>query len=356
MSLHPEKRQLIQMQTHRHLHALLLLSAIPALVFPCAARADEAANHYKFSDSAKPGILKIRIGRGNVVVSASDGQEITVASDSSPAQTVRPDGLRVLSEGSGFTFAEEKNVASLDCGVEDPGGSGDFRIAVPRNTGVVVNNLWGGNVTCSGIIGDLDIRSLNGRVRLDDVSGGALVESTNGEIRATIREIHDGRPLSFTSVNGAVSIRVPADAKANVRLRTQNGKILTDFDEKALVTKTEMTQPRAGRHLHASSGEAGDSGGILDDKTREAVREAAREAAQATREAGEAVREAMQAAKEGMAESGVRIPMPPAPPPPLPAMTGGKTVTGLLNGGGPEVQATTVNGDVILRKIADHKP
>jgi len=29
------------------------------------------------------------------------------------------------------------------------------------------------------------------------------------------------------------------DTKANVRLRTQNGAVLTDFDEKALITKTE---------------------------------------------------------------------------------------------------------------------
>jgi hypothetical protein len=32
-------------------------------------------------------------------------------------------------------------------------------------------------------------------------------------------------------------------------------------------------------------------------------------------------------------------------------ITGGKLVTGTLNGGGPEISVSTMNGDVTLRKI-----
>ena len=60
----------------------------------------------------------------------------------------------------------------------------------------------------------------------------------NGEISADIVALKQNTPLSFTSMNGEVALRLPADAKANVRLRTHNGTILTDFDETQLVTKT----------------------------------------------------------------------------------------------------------------------
>jgi hypothetical protein len=344
----------VPMKTSRNLPISLLLPVILASLFLGAAGADAASAQYKFSDPAKPGTLKVRIGRGNLVVRAGDGPQITIQSNSAPKQSpVRPDGLRVLTEASGYSFTEEKNVAILDYGIENPGESGDFQITVPSNTAIIVNDLWGGDVTCSGISGDLDIRSRNGRVSLDDVSGGALVEATNGEIRATIREIHEGRPLSFTSVNGAVSIRLPADAKANVRLRTQNGTILTDFDEKALVTKTEMAPARALRRLQASSGGGGDGDGVLD-ASEKAIKEAIQESARAVEEERNAIREAAQASQESTAESGIVVPMPPIPP--LPPMTGGKIITGTLNGGGPEIQAMTVNGDVILRKAADPKP
>ena len=349
------------MKTVRNLHMSFLLSAVLALLSLCAARAEDATSQYKFSDPAKPGILKIRIGRGDLVVRAGDGQAIAIHSDSEPReQAVGSDGLRVLTEASGYSFAEKNNVATFECGTANPGKSSDCQITVPRNTAVVVNNVWGGDITCSGISGDLDIRSLNGEVRLDDVSGGALVESTNGEIRATIREVHEGRPLSFTSVNGTVSIRVPVDAKANVRLRTQNGEIKTDFDEKALISKVEVAQVYAARRTHASSGDgaASDVRGRSPEENAwlaasEARREAELEVEQGKREALEAEREARRAIKEDMAESGVHVAIPPIPP--LPAMTGGKTVTGTLNGGGPEIQAMTVNGDVILRKAADQK-
>jgi hypothetical protein len=35
---------------------------------------------------------------------------------------------------------------------------------------------------------------------------------------------------------------------------------------------------------------------------------------------------------------------------PIPTITGGKLVTGTLNGGGPEISVSTMNGDVVLRK------
>jgi hypothetical protein len=41
---------------------------------------------------------------------------------------------------------------------------------------------------------------------------------------------------------------------------------------------------------------------------------------------------------------------PMAPKPAIPTITGGKLVTGTLNGGGPEISVSTMNGEVIVRK------
>jgi hypothetical protein len=72
---------------------------------------------------------------------------------------------------------------------------------------------------------------------------------------------------------------------------------------------------------------------------RDSIREAADEAAAA-------VREGVDAMHEGIAEfhaQMIRIPQ-------LPPMTGGKVVTGTLNGGGVEIQVATLNGDIVLKK------
>ena len=62
-------------------------------------------------------------------------------------------------------------------------------------------------------------------------------------------------------------------------------------------------------------------------------------------------REAVQPARDGMAEAGMKIP----PMPPIPTISGGKLVTGTLNGGGPEISVATMNGDVTLRQLEAKK-
>ena len=135
-------------------------------------------------------------------------------------------------------------------------------------------------------------------------------------------------------------------------------------------------------------------GTVLTAEVPEAIREATQLSATAVREALEAVREGLEAAKldsddarraldsarremergrreaEAQARTLERRPVvaesptapvppktpaapraPTPPKPPVPTITGGKLVTGTLNGGGPEISVATMNGDVILRKL-----
>jgi hypothetical protein len=302
-----------------------------------------------------------------------------VKSEAKPAtKKPRKDGLRVLTASTGYALNEKDNVVTLDAlGEGWAGAPSDFNITVPRNTNIIIASSFGGDVTCAGVSGDLEIKNMSGEIRLDDVTGGALVETMNGEIRANIRELHDGKPLSFTSMNGEVVLRVPADAKATVRLRTQNGSILTDFDETALVTKTENTPraattrrftrtPKAAPAAPATPAApaapklSADETAVIAEARAKAEADAARdtriEVRETVREAVrigiEASHEALAAVRDGLAESGFGH-VPPIPP--LPPMTGGKLVTGALHGGGPEISVATMNGDVTLRQLEPKK-
>jgi hypothetical protein len=383
------------------LYSSFLFAAVLTLLLLTAARAEENTATIKFSDPAKSGTVKIILAHGDLRVTAADTAEVAVKSEAK-AITAQPrkDGLRVLTAASSFALSEKDNVVTLDAAADSwAGGDGDFSLTVPRNASVTVQNSWGGDIVCTGIGGDIEINSLNGEVRLDDIGGGVIVSTMNGEIHAGIREVHAGKPLSFTSTNGEVVLRVPAAAKANVRLRTQNGSVLTDFDDSVLVTKTETTAVTTSRGRR-SSGSFFSKGSVIPPEAQEAIREAARmgvqigqdvaravqdgvdETAQARVEASaerarartEAVRakleqqralaDAARAKADAARSSGsaspaapadpvaATPPTPPAPPmpPAVPTITGGKLVTGTLNGGGPEISITTMNGDVTLRR------
>lgn len=351
------------MKTTRPYPSLLVAAAFAALLLftamsAPAARADNReTSSIKFSDATKPGTLKVSLAMGDIKITGADAAEITVQTEmQSDNPAPRKDGMRVLSESATFSLTEKDNVVTLDAGHElSFGGDASFEITVPHNTSVVISNSFGGEIRVGEITGDIEIKSLNGEVTLDGVTAGALVETMNGEIKANITALKEGKPLSFTSMNGEIALHVPESAKANVRLRTQNGAILTDFDEKTLVTKTESIRGKTkvrrvnvNPHVNVQV----DDHAAIRENVREAVRagmEAAREAAQAMREAAQAAREAAEEARTEAAEED-RI-APPVPPlPPLPPMTGGKLVSGTLNGGGTEIYAAAMNGDVVLRK------
>ncbi len=375
----------------------LLATAICAVAALPAARAEENISTIKFSDPAKPGTLKISLGRGDLQIHGSDTAEVAVKSEAK-AITSKPrkDGLRVISASSSFALGEKDNVVTLDAAMDGMfHGNSDLRITVPRNTTIIVQNAWGGDFSASNISGDIEINSMRGDIRLEDVAGGIVAGTMSGEIRANIRELHDGKPISFTSMNGEVLLRLPENAKANIRLRTQNGSVMTDFDDAALVTKTESapSTPRA-KGIFTYKGGRGISVEIQD-----AIREATQASAIAVRQALEAVKDGLESAKinsedarrqldaarrqldqferehrsdvrttrrDDMAPAAPVVPATPATPaaatttapkPPtlprvaIPTMSGGKLVTGTLNGGGPEIGVSTMNGDVILRKL-----
>jgi hypothetical protein len=385
------------MKTLRLIPSLLAAACLAACAVQLAAAADDTSTSIKFSDPGKPGTVKLRLGRGELTVQGADTAEITVKSDVKITSKPRSDGLRVISSASGFAYSEKDNVVTIDSAMNDFGkSSGNLRVTVPRNTNVVVESNWGGgSVKCANLSGDIEINSMHGEIRLDDVSGGVVVGTMNGEIRASLRELREGKPVSFTTMNGEVQIRLPETAKANVRLRTQNGVVLTDFEENVLVTKTETSPglprgrvfmgPKGSKVISAEVEEAIkeatrvsatavqealvavkeglEASKIETDEARQKVEEARREIDKARRESDRARRDAERAARNEAKPATAAPEAPPAPPAPAamakPApvpkiattISGGKLVTGTLNGGGPEISVSTMNGDVILRKL-----
>ena len=340
-----------------------LLAAGMTLLLLTAARAEDAQT-FAFSDPGKPGTLKIRVGHGDVVIHGADTKEISITSDSKPDNVKNKDGLRVIASRDSYNLSENNNVATLSYGLQGGGHDSDFKITVPRNTCVVVANSWGGDTAVYDVSGDIEVRSMNGDVKLVNVHAGASIETMNGEISATLAEMQQGHAVSLISQNGEVHVRVPDSAKANIRFRTFNGTILTDFDENALVTKTEQV---ATKNIHVEKPEKPEQPEKMDkdsdddadsadwkQQVHDAMREANRQIAEAGRQAAIAGREAAMAAKQAAEafKSGMEDPNAPMPPlPPIPPVVGGKTIVGTLNGGGPDLQISTMSGDIVLRKV-----
>lgn len=343
------------------------------LLFCCLAGslafAESSTANVKFKDPTQPGRLKIFLSRGDLKVTEADTQgEIRVTSDAEQEKAEpRSDGLRVLSDpAASFSLTADGNSAELNYGKPGPGfddSDADFNVTVPRNTSVEIQYSLGGDITIEKVTGDIVVKGLNCEVKLKDVSGSASVETLNGDINASFAALPADKPVSFSSLNGDVVIRVPSDTKAKVRFRTHHGTILTDFPAEVLKTTSENLGSGgwgiyARENVKFATQYAASIGSEIAEASREvkaALREAQREVDRAKREADQERAEMAKAAAKTMPHP-VAAPQPPKPPRPerpvsIPAISGGKVVSGDLNGGGSEVIVTTMGGDITFRTL-----
>lgn len=323
---------------------LLMLAARPV------AAADTVL---KFSDPTQPGRLVLQLGFGDVTIVGGDSDEIRISSEVDVARGSAPreDGMRRLDGDDGYSATEADNVVTVTFANAFPGGrrhgggDEDIAIVVPRQTHVTLERGGPGDVSVQDLSGNLEIRGAIGDVELEQMSGGVLVESVNGDVKARFARLATDRPVSITVVHGDVSVTVPADAQANVQLRTLRGEMLTDFGEDQLQTRFE-NNPGAGMgHANQNAADVENAGRDRERAERD------RERADRDRQRADIERNAAADAAAAAGAHPSAMPMPPRPPmPPMPPMSGGKLVVGTLNGGGTELIIATITGDIALKK------
>jgi hypothetical protein len=138
-------------------------------------------------------------------------------------------GLKQLSGStSGLEVEEEDNVVQISA--QSWKAATDLVIQVPRTTSLEVRSTMDGAVIVEGVTGEIDINNVNGPVTLKNVSGNTLVHTVNGNIEVTLARVAADKPLSFSTMNGDIDVTLPADVKANLKMKSEQGEIYSDFD------------------------------------------------------------------------------------------------------------------------------
>ncbi len=102
-----------------------------------------------------------------------------------------------------------------------------FEVLVPagvRFAGKTVN----GDVEATGLRSDTRISTVNGDVRVE-TTGLAEATTVNGSVYASFGRADWSSELDFSTVNGSVTVEMPAQVSARVRASTVNGSLDSDF-------------------------------------------------------------------------------------------------------------------------------
>ena len=97
--------------------------------------------------------------------------------------------------------------------------SADVTMQVPAQTSLRLKTLNGGKIMVEDISGEIEAENTNGAVIITDVSGSVVANSTNGKVTVSLNKVTPNKNMSFSTLNGTVDVTLPADVKANLRMR-----------------------------------------------------------------------------------------------------------------------------------------
>ncbi|QRR01126.1 DUF4097 family beta strand repeat-containing protein [Dyadobacter sandarakinus] len=213
----------------------VLLASMVGLL--CLTRLQAQSLEYK----TKLGNLKdkkviIEMAASTIRIEGHNSDEMVIqASSGSPALPERAKGLKPL---------YQSGVDNTGIGLSVTPDAGGLRIEkvarkeikytlkLPKNVAVLYQevNWQGGKITIADMDGDLEVKTNGSDIVLTNVTGPVVANSTSGSVDVVFSSLSQAKPTSISVISGEVDVTLPAATKADMKLRSINGEMYTDFD------------------------------------------------------------------------------------------------------------------------------
>lgn len=214
-----------------------IISLAVLLFIPAAVAAQDFRWHGVLASGK---ILEVRGINGPIHASRASGNEAEVtavkrARRSDPAEVE----IKVVESSEGVTicaiYPTRHGRHDGDCrfGGDNDSDSKDndvevsFEVHVPAGVELVAETV-NGDVSARDLAGDASMTTVNGDVEVE-TGGVARGTTVNGSIRARMGRADWQRSVNFTTVNGGITVQLPANASADIKATTVNGSVESDF-------------------------------------------------------------------------------------------------------------------------------
>ncbi len=276
---------------------MMKLAAVTVFVAGALLAQDGEKATVPLHDPSRPARIHVHLLMGGITVRGADVKEVVVEANtragesSSRVHRSRRETLPASVDGmkrldlpgtAGLDVTEEDNVVNIK--TASWSRAADLLITVPIRSSLELKCINNGGIEVEHVDGEIDAENLNGRITLKNVAGSVVAHSLNGAVSAILDRVDAAKPSSFSTLNGDIDVTLPDNLRANVRMKTDNGAIYSDFDVK-LETGARLAENDAGQRSNG--------------------------------------------------KYHIRF---------------DRTLRGTINGGGPELQLTTFNGQIFIRK------
>ena len=187
------------------------------------------------SSPGKPYSLKVHLVTGSIKVVSYEGKDVIINatprnSDNEEGPKIVENGMKRISTSGGFevTAKEADNTVTVNTG--NPNKAVDLDLKIPQDVKLKIGTVNDGEIVVDNVRGELEVNNVNDKITLTNISGSVVANTVNGDVTVTFSSVDPKAPMAFSTLNGDVRVTLPADTKANLKVKSDNGEVYSDFD------------------------------------------------------------------------------------------------------------------------------
>lgn len=204
--------------------------------------------------NTKDSKISIELEGENLKIEGYAGDEVIIKGGSVEAIPEQAKGLKPLyntnvdNTGLGLAVNVEGGVLKIEKASRK---SSKYTIMVPNKASIMFTqiNFQGSSVNFSNIDGDLEIKTNNADIKLNNVTGPIVANSISGRLTAVFSALNQSTPSSISLISGDLDITLPATAKATLSMKSISGEIYSDIDLNLKSGKDGMSRVGGGHNI-----------------------------------------------------------------------------------------------------------
>jgi Putative adhesin len=209
----------------------LVLATVLAGELPAQTESKPQQLVVPLSQPDKPCKVKVSAVYGSIKVVGYEGKDVVVDVETekhSESSTSGGGMKRIGGGGAEVTAQEDDNHVTVSAGLSHVTR---MTVKIPQNVAeLTVSTVNDGDISVSNVSGQLEINNVNGWIHCESISGSVVANTINGDLIVGFKTIDPKAAMAFSTLNGKIDVTFPADLKANVKLKAEQGDIYSDFD------------------------------------------------------------------------------------------------------------------------------
>ena len=225
--------------------ALVLILILGAA--PVSGQQQRQMINIPLSKPGEPLTLDISILSARIEVIGEDREdaEFAVSVEMGSRKIITPSGTKELTGGAySLKVDEEDNYITVNTDWRADKISIIARI--PRRADLELSTTNNGEIVVSNVTGNLQLENTNGPITAHNIAGSVIAESVNESIDVSFVSIDGSNAMSLSSINGDLTLGLPATAGVQLHIDSAQGEIYSDFEVEVQASKPVIERKTEG--------------------------------------------------------------------------------------------------------------